>query len=58
MIGPHMSSTLNNNPYDHLFPQTLADFEEEYSIRAMEGNFDTVDVRFRIYDAHGLWQWH
>jgi hypothetical protein len=35
------------------FLQTLADFEEEYSRRATEGNFDTVDVRFRIYDA--LW---
>ena len=39
--------------HDHFFPQTLADFEEEYSRRATEGNFDTVDVRFRIYDA--LW---
>ena len=54
-MGGTLSRNLNNNPYKylHLFPQTLADFEEEYSIRAMEGNFDTVDVRFRIYDA--LW---
>lgn len=36
-----------------LFSQTLAEFEKEYSRRAKEGNFDTVDVRFRIYDA--LW---
>ena len=39
--------------HGHLFSQTLADFEEEYSRRATEDNFDTVDVRFRIYDA--LW---
>ena len=36
-----------------LLLQTLAAFEKEYSRRAMEGSFDTVDVRFRIYDA--LW---
>ena len=36
-----------------LISQTLADFEKECSRRAMEGNFDTVNVRFQNYDA--LW---
>ena len=31
----------------------LGDFEEEYAVRAARGRYDTVDVRFRIYDA--LW---
>ena len=31
--------------------QILGDFEAEYEQRALEGRFDIVDVRFRIYDA-------
>ena len=29
----------------------FGDFEREYERRAVEGRFDIVDVRFRIYDA-------
>ena len=31
--------------------QTLAEFEQEYAMRAAMGRYDTVDARFRIYDA-------
>ena len=44
------------NHYFNLFPlhkQTLADFEQEYAIRAAMGRYNIIGVRFRIYDA--LW---